>query len=73
MGISKYRPLHQLIQRVKKINDQYRSTESHYFCKYEELASDPPSVIKCILKFCKLEFYEDLLLDYKKSKISRKI
>lgn len=63
-----------LYKESKKFNDQYRSTKSHYFCKYEELASDPPSVIKCILKFCQLEFYEDLLLDYKKSRnfISRK-
>ena len=57
-----------LYKESKKFNDQYRSTESHYFCKYEELVSDPPSVIKCILRFCKLEFYENLLIDYKKSR-----
>ena len=63
-----------LYKESKIFNDQYRSNESHYFCKYEELASDPASVIKCILNFCKLEFYEDLLRDYKKSRnfISRK-
>lgn len=57
-----------LYKESKKFNDQYRGTESHYFCKYEELVSDPPSVIKCILRFCNLEFYEDLLIDYKKSR-----
>ena len=57
-----------LYKESKIFNDQYRNTGSHYFCKYEELASDPSEVIKCILRFCKLEFYEDLLLEYKDSR-----
>ena len=63
-----------LYKESKVFNDQYRSKESHYFCKYEDLTTDTTGVVKGILKFCKLEFYEDLLHNYKKSRnfISRK-
>ena len=57
-----------LYYESKVISDQYRSTESHYFCKYEDLTTDTTNVIKGMLKFCKLEFYEDLLHNYKKSR-----
>lgn len=57
-----------LYKESKVFNDQYRNTDSHYFCKYEDLSTDTTKVIKSILRFCKLEFCKDLLLNYKDSR-----